>query len=67
MQHGRNRRLKALAAALAVAALAAPVTQAGVQTDARHQALVDKASQVRSTPITRRSSGTTIWAGLSST
>jgi len=43
MQHGRNRKTKALAAALAAAALAAPATQAAVQTDARHQALVDKA------------------------
>ena len=43
MQHVRNRKLKALAAALATVALAAPVAQAGIQTDARHQALVDKA------------------------
>ena len=47
MQHGRNRTLKALAATLAVAALASPATQAAVQTDARHQALVDKASNVQ--------------------
>jgi len=43
MQHVRNRKLKALAAALVTVALAAPVAQAGIQTDARHQALVDKA------------------------
>ena len=43
MQHVRNRKLKALVAALATVALAAPVAQAGIQTDARHQALVDKA------------------------
>lgn len=43
MQHLRNGKLKALAAALATVALAAPVAQAGIQTDARHQALVDKA------------------------
>ena len=42
MKHGRNRKLKALAAALAVAALAVPATQASIDTDARHQALVDK-------------------------
>ena len=47
MQYGQNRKLKALGAALAVAALASPATQAAVQTDARHQALVDKASNVR--------------------
>jgi hypothetical protein len=43
MQHARNRKLKVLAAALATVALAAPAAQAGIQTDARHQALVDKA------------------------
>ena len=51
MQHGRNRKLKALAAALAVAALAAPATQASIDTDARHQArhqaLVDKVQQAQ--------------------
>jgi hypothetical protein len=47
MQHGRNRKLKALAAALAVAAVATPATQASIDTDARHQALVDKAQQVQ--------------------
>ncbi len=47
MQHGRNRKLKALAAALAVAALAAPATQASIDTDARHQALVDKVQQTQ--------------------
>jgi hypothetical protein len=47
MQQGRNRRLKALATALAVAALGAPVTQAAVSVDARHQALLDKAPQAQ--------------------
>ena len=48
MQYGRNRNLKAaLAAAVTTAALAAPVTQAAVQTDARHQSLVDRASQIQ--------------------
>ena len=47
MQHGRNRKLNALATALAVGALAAPVAQAAVQTDARHQALVDRASKIQ--------------------
>jgi hypothetical protein len=47
MQHGRNRKLKALAAALTVAALAAPATQASIDTDARHQALVDKVQQAQ--------------------
>jgi hypothetical protein len=47
MQHGRNRKLKALSAALAVAALVAPATQASIDTDARHQALVDKVQQVQ--------------------
>jgi len=46
MQHGRNRKLKALAATLAVAALAAPATQASIDT-ARHQALVDKVQQAQ--------------------
>ena len=50
MQHGRNRKLKGLAASLAVASLAAPVSQAAVQTDARHQALVDKAQQIQVDP-----------------
>jgi hypothetical protein len=45
MQHVRNRKLKALVAAFATAVLAAPVAQAGIQTDARHQALVDKATR----------------------
>jgi hypothetical protein len=45
MQHVRNRKLKALVAALATAVLVAPVAQAGIQTDARHQALVDKATR----------------------
>ena len=47
MQHARNRKLKALAAALAVAALAAPGTQAALRVDARHQALLDKAPQAQ--------------------
>jgi hypothetical protein len=47
MQHRRNRRLKNLAATLAAAALAAPATQAAVRTDARHQSLVDRASQIQ--------------------
>jgi len=42
MQNGRNRKSKALTVALVAAALAAPATQAAVQTDARHQALVDR-------------------------
>ena len=42
MQHGRNRKSKALTVALVAAALAARATQAAVQTDARHQALVDR-------------------------
>jgi len=50
MQHQLTMKLKALAAAFAVAALAAPVTQAAIQTDARHQALVDKAPQVQVDP-----------------
>ena len=47
MQHARNRKLKTLAAAIAVAAFAAPVTQAAVDVDARHQALLDKAPQAQ--------------------
>lgn len=47
MQHGRNRKLKALATAFAVAALAAPAAQASIDTDARHQALVDKVQQAQ--------------------
>ena len=47
MQHERNRKLKGVAVALAAAALAAPATHAAVQTDARHQALVDRASQIQ--------------------
>ena len=47
MQHGRNGKLKALATAFAVAALAAPAAQASIDTDARHQALVDKVQQAQ--------------------
>ncbi len=47
MQHARNRNLKTLATVIAVAALAAPVTQAAVDVDARHQALLDKAPQAQ--------------------
>jgi hypothetical protein len=47
MQHTRSRKLRTLVATLAVAAVAAPVTQAGVEVDARHQALLDKAPQVQ--------------------
>jgi hypothetical protein len=47
MRHARNRKLKALAAALATAAVAAPVTQAALHVDARHQALLDKAPQAQ--------------------
>lgn len=47
MQHGRNRKLKALATAFAVAAFAAPAAQASIDTDARHQALVDKVQQAQ--------------------
>ena len=47
MQHGRNRKLKVLATAFAVAALAAPAAQASIDTDARHQALVDKVQQAQ--------------------
>jgi hypothetical protein len=42
MEHGRNRKPKALAVALVATALAAPAARAFVPTDARHQALVDK-------------------------
>jgi hypothetical protein len=47
MEHRRTRKLKALAAVIAVSALGAPVTQAAVQVDARHQALLDKATPVQ--------------------
>jgi hypothetical protein len=47
MQQTRNRKLKALAAALAVTAVAAPGIQAAVDVDARHQALLDKAPQAQ--------------------
>jgi len=47
MQHGRNRKLMVLAAALTIASVAAPATQASIDTDARHQALVDKVQQVQ--------------------
>ena len=47
MQQGRNRKLRAFAAALAVAAIGAPVTQAVVDVDARHQALLDKGPQAQ--------------------
>ncbi len=47
MQHGRNRKLRALAAAFAVAALAAPAAQGSIDTDARHQTLVDRAQQAQ--------------------
>jgi hypothetical protein len=50
MQQGRNRKLKALAAALAVAALGTPVTQAAVRVDARHQALLEKDPQAQVDP-----------------
>jgi len=50
MQQGRNRKLKNLAAALAVAALGAPATQAAVSVDARHQALLDKGTQAQVDP-----------------
>ncbi len=50
MQQGRNRKLRALAAALTVAALGAPVTQAAVSVDARHQALLDKGTQTQVDP-----------------
>src|SRR6185436_18624322 len=47
MQHGRNRKVKALATAFAVAAFAAPAAQASIDTDATHQALVDKVQQAQ--------------------
>ena len=47
MQHGRNGKLKALATAFAVAAIAAPAAQGSIDTDARHQALVDKVQQAQ--------------------
>ncbi len=50
MQQGRSRKLKTLAATLAVAALGAPVTQAAVSVDARHQALLDKGAQAQVDP-----------------
>jgi hypothetical protein len=50
MQQGRNRKLKALTAALAVAALGAPVTQAAVSVDAHHQALLDRGTQAQVDP-----------------
>jgi UDP-3-O-[3-hydroxymyristoyl] glucosamine N-acyltransferase len=49
MQNTRSRKLKALVAALAAAALMAPATRAA-QVDARHQALLDKAPQVQVDP-----------------
>jgi hypothetical protein len=50
MQQGRSRKLRALGAALAVAALGAPATQAAVSVDARHQALLDKGTQTQVDP-----------------
>lgn len=50
MQHARSRKLKALAATLATAALMAPVAQGALAVDARHQALLDKAPQVQVDP-----------------
>jgi len=50
MQQGRNGKLKALTAALAVAALGAPVTQAAVSVDAHHQALLDRGTQAQVDP-----------------
>jgi hypothetical protein len=47
MQHGRNRKLTALAAAFAVGALATPAAQGSIDTDARHQTLVDRAQQAQ--------------------
>jgi hypothetical protein len=47
MQHRRNRKLATLAAALTAAALAAPISQAALDVDARHQALLDKAPQAQ--------------------
>jgi hypothetical protein len=45
MQLTRSKKLKTVVAAIAAAALMAPVAQAGLQVDARHQALVDKAEK----------------------
>jgi hypothetical protein len=45
MQLTRSKKLKTVVAAIAAAALTAPVAQAGLQVDARHQALVDKAEK----------------------
>lgn len=50
MQHARSRKLKTLVATLAAAAVAAPVTQAALQVDARGQALLDKAPQIQVDP-----------------
>jgi hypothetical protein len=50
MQNTRSRKLKSLVATLAVAAVAAPVTQAALEVDARHQALLDKAPQMHVDP-----------------
>lgn len=47
MQHSRSRKLKTFVATLAIAAFAAPVSQAGLQVDARHQALLDRAPQLQ--------------------
>jgi len=47
MQHTRSKKLKTLVAALATAALVAPVAQGRLDVDARHQALLDKAPQVQ--------------------
>jgi hypothetical protein len=43
MQLTGSKKLKTVVAAIAAAALMAPAVQAGLQVDARHQALVDKA------------------------
>ena len=45
--HGRNRKLRGLVAALAVAALAAPSAQARLSTDARHAALLEKGTHAQ--------------------
>ena len=50
MQQGRNRKLKTFAAALTVAALGAPVTQAAISVDAHHQALLDRGTQAQVDP-----------------